>query len=404
MQSQLIALLVASYYLVQTIPSPIPGVSWGEAILVTATVLALIWHPFRVIRIHALHVCFLVLYVCFITITLATACFQSVFSIYDFVIRAIRWAVYILCGMILAERVDFTTLRKIFITLAVLVAFFLIVQVLVYQLTGRAIWFRLGGRVLGCSVEGRFRNGVQYARLYRFSSVFSEPAHFAYYVTVGLVLLLFYRPNNRSGIGEAVAGIIMSMAMVLSTSTYGLALLAIVLAVYLFLFLCHTRNAAFAFLVLVGILCTLGLILLFIRDTSIYSYLLSKLGSFGSTKRTTYIWQGDWQFSRLVTWLGCGVGNEEYYFRHCFNYELPYINSVSLSFLYCGIVGVVLSVLFFPAAWHFCDRNGRVFLLILGCMFLFSTMFFGPLISLLGVLIVAGEGWNETPSGRRSMA
>lgn len=390
---------MASFFLAQSISSPIPGVYWGEIILLTATALALVWQPTGTVRIHGLHICFLVLYVSYLIITLATACFQPAFSLYDFLIRAIRWGTYIMCGAFLAFRIDFEKLRKIVITLAVLVAVFLIIQVIVYQLTGRVIRFRVGNKILGCSVEGRYRNGVQYSRIYRFSSIFSEPAHFAYYVTIGLVLLLFYRRTTQVGLWELLAGGVLIIAMVLSTSTYGLALIAIVGLIYLYLYLLHTRNAANALLVIVGIVSCLGLLMLGMRGTSTYSYLLSKLGTIGSTNRTTFIWQGDWDFPPLMTWLGCGVGNEEYYFHHYFNYDLPYINSVSISFLYCGIVGIGLMILFYLVSWLFCDRNARIFLLLIGTMALFSTMFFGSLISLFGTIMVAGERWFDSFSG-----
>lgn len=400
-ESSLIALLAAMYYLVQSIASPVPGVYWGELMLLLCTGLSVVWHPSDTLRIHAVYVCFLILYLSFIGITLATACFQPAFSLYDFGIRAVRWAVYIGCGMILSTRINFRLLRKYVITIAVLVALLLIFQVLVHRLTGRVISVRIGRKVLGCSIEGRYVNGVRVSRIYRFSSVFSEPAHFAFYCIIGLILLVFYRRRTgRFTQGELGATIVLVVGLVMSTSTYGLGLLAIVGVIYLMRYLYRSGNSAYSALIVPAILLVLGAVYFGMQGTSTYDYLLGKVSNIGATNRTTFIWQGSFDFPRLMTWLGCGVGNEEYYFTHVFNYALPYVNSISTAFLYCGVVGLILLGMFFLVSWVFCDRNAKVFLVVLGSMALFSTMFFGPLISLIGTIMVAGaEQFDLLPGG-----
>lgn len=388
---ELVALCIALFSLAQSVLSPIPGIFWGELFLLSATAFDLIFDPPGILKIHKIHLCQIFLFLSYLTITLATACFQPAFSLYAFVIRTVRWAAYILCGAVLGTRVDFQKLRKYMLAIAVLAASFLIFQVLVHRLTGQLLRISIGGKMLGCSLESRYVNGVYQGKVYRFSSFFSEPAHFSYYTSLALVLLLFYRSNMRFRWQELLCAGIMILAMVLSTSTYGLALLGVIGLIFGYTYLRQSRNAASTFLILMVALLVLGILFLILRNTFLYDYLLSKLNSFGSTNRSSFIWQQNRDFPPLFQWLGTGIGNEEHYFRHYFNETLPYMNSVSLSFLYCGTVGVLLLVLFFGAVFLCSTPNARVILGLLVVMSLFSTVFFSALTTLCTILMVSGE-------------
>ncbi len=388
---ELVALCIALFSLAQSVLSPIPGVFWGELLLLSAAAFALVFEQNGILNIHKIHLCQIFLFLSYLTITLAAACFQPAFSLYAFVIRTVRWGAYIFCGAVLGTRVDFEKLRKYMLAIAVLAASFLILQVLVHQLTGQLLRISIGGKMLGCSLESRYVNGVYQGKVYRFSSFFSEPAHFSYYTSLALVLLLFYRSNMHFQWQELACIGIMVLAMVLSTSTYGLALLGVVGLIFGYTYLRQSRNAASAFLILMMALLVLGILFIILRNTSLYDYFLSKLNSFGSTNRSSFIWQQNRDFPPLFQWLGTGIGNEEYYFRHCFNEILPYMNSVSLSFLYCGTIGVILLVLFFLAVFACSTSNARVILCLLVVMSLFSTVFFSALTTLCTILMVSGE-------------
>lgn len=391
----LTAFCLAIFFLAHPFLSPIPGMFYGDLILIFTTVYELFSERSDVLQIHKTLLFQLLLFLSYVIISLATACFQPAFSLYDFIIRTVRWGTYVVCGFFLANRTDFAKLKKYIIAIALLSAVFLLVQVITFRLFGRVLTISIGGKTLGCSIETRYVNGVSQGRIYRFSSFFTEPAHFSYYTAISLVLLLGFRPAKAFQWQEIVCGCILALAMVLSTSTYGFALLGLIGVMVLSSHLWQTRNAASAFLIIVVVFFILIAFYAVIRGTSMYEYLLSKLDDFGSKNRTSFIWQQNKDFPLLFQWLGVGIGNEEYYFAQCYHETLPYMNSISLSFLYCGIVGVVLLALFFVAVWFNHTRNGRMLLLLLAVMSMFSTVFFSSLPTLCTVLMVSGEGYPQ---------
>ena len=228
-------------------------------------------------------------------------------------------------------------------------------------------------------------------RIWRFSSFFSEPAHFSYYCNLGLALLVFYRDSLKFKMVELACVSIMVLAVFLCSSTYGISLLAVQLGWFFWKYAQYRGKnpvvvlALFLF-VLVGLR-------LFSR-TSLADYLLYKFHTISQRER----FQFAWQFLHNQNWtdrlLGVGIGNEEFYFRYHANHSNVYLNSVSLTYLYCGWLGIALVVLFFFLQL-FDEPSGNPLLMVMFLVIsLFSTAFYSPTMILFTVLFA---GSVETP-------
>ena len=208
--------------------------------------------------------------------------------------------------------------------------------------------------------------------------------------------------HDKPNLKQIIVGVIIITGMLMSTSTYALALLAVLVIAYLARFIkkkyAEKKNDMRKVIaILAGILILLVIAFLLVKDTAIVSYTLSKLGKIGSMSRTQYIWDNSkMDFPLAVKILGCGVGNEEYFVRQMFDTKLPYLNSLSIGFLYCGFTGLALMAWFFIRAIRVTGGRGRIILVLLLVMSLFSAAFYRSTVSLFLTAAVLGDrGFGE---------
>ena len=388
---KLAVILFAVFFPLNAIDSPIPGVSCGELILAAATVLSFFYGTGSSLKIHSIHKNMLFLALICLILTLIFAPFQPAFSVEYFIIRVVRWFFYIGCATVLGRRLDQKYLRKVIFTVAIIASLFLIFQVAVYSVTGRALTLHIGKQTLGGTTENIYTNGRLTARVFRFASFFSEPAHFSYYVILAISLILLYSETLDIGFW-AYAGIAtMLLALICCTSTYAILLASVLIFAFIVLFLKYhgiSRRSAIGAVILL----LLGLVLLIIfRESTLGSYLIKKVSSIGNTSRTSFIWRQSELFPSLQKWIGVGIGNEETYYRYMSNAEMGYMNSFSIVFFYCGFTGVVLISLFFIKSWWESRGPARVLLILFAAMSLYSTAFFSTIMVLYTVIIASGD-------------
>lgn len=385
------AMLFSVFFLFNAIDSPVPGVSYGELILALSAAVTFCDSRGFILQAHRIHKEILVVALACLLISLIMAPFQPVFSMTDFAVRVIRWFFYIFCAMILGKRVNPQQLRRSFFAVAVLASIFLILQVLVYQLTGRPITLQIGSQTLGGTFENIYRDGSLTEKIFRFSSFFQEPAHFSYYAVLSLSLAVLYRESlvmkkqTLLGIG------IILLALVCSSSTYAIFLTAILYASFIVLFIKYQSPNRSNLLGAVLLLLTGVIFLSVFHSSALWSYLRHKIASIGSTERTRFIWAERRLFSSLQKWFGVGIGNEERYYRYKTGTEIGYMNSFSLVFLYAGIVGLALMMAFFVKSWVCFHGPSRVLLVLFAANSLYSTAFVSTTMVLYTVVIAAGE-------------
>lgn len=385
------AMLFSVFFFFNAIDSPVPGVSYGELILALSAAVTFFDSRGFILQAHHIHKEILIFALVCLLISLMMAPFQPVFSMTDFAVRAIRWFFYIGCAMILGKRVNPQQLCRSFFALAVLASIFLILQVVVYQLTGRAITVQIGSKTLGGTFENIYRDGNLTGKIFRFSSFFQEPAHFSYYAVLSLSLAVLYRESlvmkKRTMLG---IGVIL-LALVCSSSTYAILLTAMLYASFVVLFIKYQGRSRSNMLGAVLLLLT-GVIFLFIfHFSALWSYLLHKIASIGSTERTRFIWTESRLFPSLQKWFGVGIGNEERYYHYKTGTEIGYMNSFSLVFLYAGFAGLTLMMSFFVKSWVCFHGPSRVLLVLFAAISLYSTAFVSTTMVLYTVVIAAGE-------------
>jgi len=199
----------------------------------------------------------------------------------------------------------------------------------------------------------------------RFSSIFLEPAHFAQYTMVGMVLLLFVGKNDSYRFLKA--GII-TAAIIASSSSLGL---VISFAMWGYYFLMQSENIGkaiinlmiFGFMVLVFGLAALS-------DEVLLSTLMGKINSVadgGVVENTSMYmrmvcgWQAYSDFPFLTQVFGCGNGNVGDYINisgHGLSRYIDTINFVGymgcMPMLFCemGLVGCYLFFSFLYSKLH----------------------------------------------------
>lgn len=388
---KIISMLFALSFLVHALDSPIPGINYGEILLLITSGIIIIKHFKTPLRFHAVNKGMIGFYLAFVCLTLLCVIFQTVFSLEQFAIRAARWGVYVFTAALLGQYLSFKYLKKALIILATLSSIFLIIQVISFKVFGTIISIPTSGDVIGVSIEGKYINGVRVKSIYRFSSIFSEPAHFSYYGILALSILLFYRENLSFKVGELAEVAVIVSALIASSSTYAIALLAITFVLFVMRFVesVGVSNKTLNWMFL-GIICLIVICIVF-KNTELGEYLWRKLSTVGTASRTRFAWHEAESFSPFQKVFGLGVGNEEYYFEKVLGKKLGYMNSVSLSFLYCGGMGVCMLLLLYARLIGTTDKCGRILMWLFITITIFSTALVSMTMTIYTTVVALGS-------------
>lgn len=383
------ALLFALFYFFHAIDSPLPGVKVGDLFLAASVAALLLTKGRDKIKLQGIHIHLFILFYLFCLLTLVDAIAHHYVDLSGIVVRIVRWAFYIFSACVVAQLINNRCLYRYIIALALFSAAVLILQVTVYTLVRYPISFSVFGEKIGYSRES-LRSGAFSSSIYRFSSFFSEPAHFAYFESLALIMLLFF--NDQPGKRQLLTAGIIVFSMLLSTSTYALALLAVIALCFLFKHFRHGTGRRSGFLATLILVSAIIVLYLLLQNTSLASYAARKFQNIGTSSRTTFIWNSGIDFSVFDILFGCGAGNEEYYLLKQYGIQIGYLNSLSMAFLYGGVTGLVITALYILNAIARLGERGRVPFLILIVMSIFSTAFFSAVMVLF---MVAATSVNE---------
>lgn len=390
------ALLFALFYFFHAINSPVPGVKVGDLFLAASVAALLLTKGRDKIKLQGIHIHLFILFYLFCLLTLVDAIVHHYVDLGGIVVRIVRWAFYIFSACVVSQLISKRCLYRYVIALALFSAAVLILQVTVYTLARYPISFSVFGEKIGYSIES-LRAAAFSNSIYRFSAFFSEPAHYAYFESLALVMLLFF--NDQLGRRQFLTAGIIVFSMLLSTSTYALALLAVIALCFLFKHLRHGAGRRSGFLVALILASAIIVLYFLLQDTSLAAYAASKFRNIGTSSRTTFIWNSGIDFSVFDILFGCGAGNEEYYLLKQYGVQLGYLNSLSMAFLYGGVTGLVMTALYVLNAMARLGERGRVPFLILIVMSIFSTAFFSAVMVLF---MVAATSVNEaSPAAQR---
>lgn len=382
----ILAVIFVVSHILQSITSFIPGISYGELALGICLGAAILFYGLSDIRISRLNADMLIYFSICLSISLCVSLVLYPFSMYDFTIRIIRWFFYIFCSLVLSANIKLNILEKILVVAAIVIAGLLLIQVFIFHAYGRVIYFSINKTILGASIERFAVFGSSRKTIVRFSSLFSEPAHFAYFETLALVLVLFRKQPKEFTFSDIATVFLITLSLVFSSSSYALLLLFVIFLIFVSKILIESKSKRSIVFILLFLSICIALFL-FMRSTMLYSYATSKLLAFGKTNRSTFAWNRSLDFTPLQKIFGVGIGNEENFVRHTFGLELPYNNSPSLAFMYCGFVGVTLMQIYFILNVVRLKNVSRIILILFWVISTFSTAFFSPAMILYNVVI-----------------
>lgn len=251
--SKIFSILVAVLPLLATYASGIPGFSLADVCLAVFVGLSFLASGSRNryrVRINSLIVGLVVL-VAF-SLLACIAGFPS--SVSDVAIRTIRYAFYIAALFTAGKRfLDLPTLRAGIKAISFLGSVFIMFQLLMYRVFDVIVKGYLPSLPLYVEDYGNLDYEQIYEELmYRPTSFFLEPAHFARYCIIGLILFLFADAliDNKRILGAVVCAV----GIIISTSSQGYFLLAVVVSMFLLTGIKSVRSPSIRLLLRVAVL------------------------------------------------------------------------------------------------------------------------------------------------------
>lgn len=226
LSTKLYTLVVALLPVLATYASGIPGFSVGDVCLILFTLYALL-HPQRrqnnqfstSVRTLSWG---LVLIVLFDVIALTFT--QEYVS--NVIIRTIRYTFYIFCFLFTSKRlIDIDLLKKYVKNTAIAASAYIFVQFIAYRLFNRILLGFLPFLKLYVTDYATQNYEAMYSMMYRPTSFFYEPTHFARYAILGLAIIL-WMPNLK--VKDVFAALFVTFGIFFSTSSQGYLLLVLV--------------------------------------------------------------------------------------------------------------------------------------------------------------------------------
>lgn len=267
-------------------------------------------------------------------------CYNTWFSDMDYLQTFVKFSVYLLAlqmvpGYLQIQKIDYLKHIDIFLKLSVLGA---VIQRVIVIFLGRSSWplYSLGGNWFGLTTETTmFTNeGMMRAR-----SFWSEPAHFAVFISLLFIMLLYTgneRLNNLTWIAY-IAGIILAN----SFAGYGIAI-AIISIYFLKI---HTYADVSKLIVYGGII-----IVVFCCIWNTNDYLRSRIINLFQLKDHSGVVRtlGGFQFLKYIPWYGVGLGNHANYYNSLnllstlwFSGSGEFYNNILLAIITMGYIGTI---------------------------------------------------------------
>ncbi len=226
--------------------SPIPRIGLGEFIFLACFPFLLLDIIFfsqnKLVKESSMY---LIYFSYCIMISFVICLFQYYYSITDICLKLLRDSVYICIFLICSQfYFDFKYAIKILKFVVVLVSTYLVLQYLFYNIFGIVLPSTLKNVTLNYSITNSNEQLARYERMYsygslRLPSIFLEPAHFAQYVSLGLIVFLFDKKLDRRNV---LLSLYISLAVMLSTSAIGVATILAIWVIWVFSFNASSKN------------------------------------------------------------------------------------------------------------------------------------------------------------------
>lgn len=149
----------------------------------------------------------------------------------DVAIRTVRYCFYIFCFAFTSLKLcDVKQLRKDVVGVSMFAAVYLYIQYAAYHLLGRVLHGFLEFLPLYVPQYAERDYEALYSSMFRPTSCFLEPAHFARYAALGVILLLWHKDVKMR---DVMYALFITVSVLMSTSSIGYVLLAVIWVVFL---------------------------------------------------------------------------------------------------------------------------------------------------------------------------
>lgn len=270
---------------------------------------------------------------------------KSFFIMSDFVLSGGKLAIYILAIYIVPQylvycNVDYIKLLKRFLTVASVGG---AIQIILVSAFGRSSWplYSLGGHWFGLETETTMFNNMG---MMRSRSFWSEPAHFAIFISLIFILLLF---NQKSRL-EKKYYVFYVVGMICANSVSGYGIMVAIFALYIVNFQ-NLGNVVKA--IGAGVTAIIALAVLINANDYLRSRLINlfDMKDHSGVVRTV----GGFHILEYLPWYGTGVGNHANFYKSLSNMsELwfsgsgEFYNVILVAIITIGYIGAIGFILF----------------------------------------------------------
>jgi len=359
--NKLITILVTISPILGIYKMPLLPLSIGDFAFCVSIVISLFINK-RKLCIKKNEMLYIHMYFMFILISFLSLIVQNVdFNISDFISKISRMIVYaITLDIVVNKSFDIKYAEKLVIKISVFLAGTILVQEL-GRLCNIVILPYLNWLPLNYNLSVDELTALTYIRqaggIWRVSSVFPEPAHYCYYVLIGLAILLLQQDIKQSDKFRIVYALLITISIIISGSAIGFFGSALLWLVWIGIRLRNritlSRFLGISVIVIIGVF-------LFIEsgglDKAMYRVGTIRSLTEGSTGGTRLL-QGLYVFSQLDLlhkFIGIGFGNVSFFMIKN-TITTPFIKEIGNEFMNVFstvlVSGGVVSLIYFGINW-----------------------------------------------------
>lgn len=383
--SRIFTFLLITFPIFRIYSSPIPGINYAELIMLTYIFIVFFTKgtSFR-FKKKSIEMKLLYLYIFYFAITLLANYYIEYFSIYDSLVRLLRWGFYIFLLVISRYFLDKQYALKFIKFTVIFTCLLLWIQIFSYYILGKVLTFKIPGLPIAATAYDTGRLELYYERnIFRPYSLFLEPAHFSYFAIVGLCVVLFINTNKKLKKDYFVA-IFITISLIASTSSSALFLAIVVWLYYFYLYMKLDKSYTKIFYSILITFLILGIgALMFKTDT--VQFAINKVftgENFGGSRMNSYkvFFENLSDFDKAI---GIGIGNEEYFFKANYGMDFGYSNTIGYLIVGTGIIGLTLFFAFLVDLWLRTHRDLRAFVIVF-----ILTIFYSPMLFSINLILI----------------
>ncbi len=331
--------------------------------------------------------CFLLLFIFGCVLSFAFNMTKMYFVMHDFVLSTGKVLIYILALYTIPQYFAVCNLNlfkhlKIFLVIA---TFGGILQRILVLIFGRESWplYSLGGHWFGIKTETTMFNNMG---MMRSRSFWSEPAHFAIFISLVFILILF---NRKEKIGKKYY-VVYIVGMLCANSVAGYGIMIAIFAIYILSFnnrknIVKTIGTGMFFLV--------ALIILFNKN----DYLRGRLINLFNMKDHSGIVRtiGGFHILEYLPWYGTGVGNHANFYKSLsgmselwFSGSGEFYNVILLAIITVGYIGAIG---FIMLQYEILKNDKKIFFALMVTHFGWGKLYTTPIWVFLIIYLVLKE-------------